>query len=105
VVILGFLILVGLKLTPVYIENWSIKKVFKAMAADPAMQGATIKDIRSSYDRRATIENITSIKSSDLEVSNNGESTEISVNYSVKVPIVANVSACIDFAESAVTGQ
>jgi hypothetical protein len=44
------------------------------------------------------IESITAIGEDDIEVTKDGNTLVISASYSVKVPLVANVSLLIDFA-------
>jgi hypothetical protein len=46
------------------------------------------------------IDNITAIRGEDLEIIKEGNSAVINVSYSVKVPLVANIAACIDFQAS-----
>ena len=51
----------------------------------------------SAFDRRAQIDDIRALRGRDLEVSKAGEGFEIRAEYSVLVPLFANVSAQIDF--------
>jgi hypothetical protein len=57
----------------------------------------TVRDIRYSFDKRNAIEGITSIRADDLEVTKEGGETVLSASWSVKIPLVTNISACVDF--------
>lgn len=87
----------GLKLVPAYIENAQINSIFREIAHDPDMQKATPHDIQVSFDKRATIDAITAIKASDIDISSEGDTPVLSAGYTVKIPLVGNISLNIDF--------
>jgi hypothetical protein len=89
--------LLGMKLIPAYLQNAQITRLFVAIAHDPEMQRASKREIRNSFVKRASIDNITSISAEDIEVDSSAGSLVLSTQYSVKLPLVANVSLCIDF--------
>ena len=95
-VLLIALAMIGLKLTPSYIEFFAIKKAVNAIAAD-GRGGASVKEIRASFDNRATIDDITSVKGSDLEVTKDSGGVQVSVSYRKEIPLVANVGVFIEF--------
>lgn len=102
IAVVAFLVM---KMLPPYLEYFSIKKVLAVMAKQEDLQNMTSPDIRKAFDRRATIDNITVVEGKDLEVSKEGGDTVVSVEYSVKIPLVANVSAVIDFSDSTAKGR
>jgi len=87
----------GLKLIPVYMQDAQISNLFTTIANDPEMQKARPGDIRMSFSRRASIDNITAVKADDIDIASNGGRLELSANYAVKVPLVANVSLYLEF--------
>jgi len=87
----------GLKVIPAYIQYGQIKNTFAAIAHDPDMQNATARDIRSSFEKRADIDDITAIKSDEIEISNDKGNLVLSASYSVKVPLAGNVSLFLEF--------
>jgi hypothetical protein len=91
-----FVAIIGVKMVPSYIEYFNVKKILVSMRNAGEMKGSP-KEIRSAFDRRASIDNITSIKGDDLEISKEGEEAVVTAEYSVKVPLMGNVSACMDF--------
>ena len=95
-VIVVFIILFGLKVGPPYLEYFAIKKQFQAIAADPVSRG-TRREIEGAFAARATIENIKSINYSDIQINKEGNEVVISAEYSVRVPLFGNLSACMDF--------
>lgn len=89
--------IVGLKLVPAYLQNEKIKKVFVAIAQDPEMQRASPSEIRSSFERRSSIDDITAIKAGDIEVVSDGGAPYLSASYAMKIPLVANISFLLEF--------
>jgi hypothetical protein len=96
--ILVFTSMLVMTVVPSYIEYFSIKKVLDTMVADPQMQDAKISQIRESYTRRSGIDNITSVKAADLEISRDNGKLTLSAEYHVEKSLFANVGIYIDFA-------
>jgi hypothetical protein len=95
--LLVFLGITVLKLVPAYMQAAQIKSIFESIAHDPDMQKATPHDIQVSFDKRATIDNITAIKSGDIDISGDEGRPVLSASYSVKIPLAGNVSLFIEF--------
>ena len=87
----------GLKLIPAYMQDAQIKNVFRAIVQDPEMQKATLLEIRSSFNRRASIDNIKAIKAEDIAISSDQGRLVLSASYFVKIPVGGNVSLYLDF--------
>jgi len=94
--ILGFVGVMAAKLMPSYVEYFAVKKIFAAMEQAGDLKGS-VRDIRYSYEKRNAIEDIKSVRGDDLEVSKEGGEAVLTANWAVKVPMVANINACLDF--------
>jgi len=98
VAILGVIVgIFSLKLVPAYMEDGKIKTIFNAIAHDPDMQKASPYEIKLSFDRRASIDNITAIKAEDIEIASEQGRLILSAKYSVKVGLGGNVSLLLEF--------
>jgi len=95
--VLIFVAILGMKLVPAYIHSAEISSIFKAVASDPAMQSASIKEIKDSYSRRAYINAINDISPDDIEVVKENANLSLSANYAVKIPLVANITLLLEF--------
>lgn len=89
--------MVGLKLIPVYMQNAEINKLFAAIANDPDMQKASMRDIRASFTKRASIDNITAISAEDIQINLGSGKPALSASYAVKVPLAGNISLYVEF--------
>lgn len=99
-VVLVFAALLAMKLVPSYIEFFSIKKAVTGIAQETRGRGASVADIRRAFDNRSTIDDITSIKPSDLEISKDGNDYVIVASYRREIPLFANIGVHIDFTAS-----
>lgn len=89
--------MLGFKIGPAYAEFYTIQKIFRTMAAEPAMKTASRGEINSAFNNRAIVENIKVISYDDLEVSKEGNDVVFSASYSVKVKLFYNLSAYMEF--------
>ena len=101
--ILGFFVLVilaifGMKLVPSYMEFRTAKNAIDAIARE--RQGSSVADIRKAFDARATIDDVTSVKSQDLEITKSGNEVVIAFSYRKEVPLFGGVGVYIDYAAS-----
>lgn len=93
------LILVA-KLVPAYLEFVSVKKILSSMATSGDLKTMSPKELQASFFKRADVGDIKNVKPEDLTISRDGNLSVIAVEYSVKVPVAANISACMDFTAS-----
>ena len=89
--------IVLLKVVPAYVQDARINSIFKEIAYDPDMQKAAPHDIQMSFDKRATIDDITAINYTDIDISSDGDTPVLSASYHVKVPLVGNISLYLEF--------
>ncbi len=90
----------GFRLIPAYIQNSTINNTFKIIAHDPDMQKASIQEVRSSFSKRASVDDITAVKPDDIDIATDDGQLVLSASYSVSVPLVANASLVLDFKPS-----
>ena len=94
--LVGFVGIMGAKLLPAYLEYLAVKKILAAMEQAGDLKG-TVRDIRYNFEKRNAIEDVKSVRGDDLEVTKDGAETVVTANWSVRIPMVANANACLDF--------
>ena len=99
-VLLSMGAMLGMKLFTPYMQYFAIQKTFKALTQNPELRSGNRRDILNAYQPYSVIDSITAITDNDIEITKDGDKLMISASYSVKVPLVANVSLLIDFAPS-----
>ncbi|MDW8468620.1 MAG: DUF4845 domain-containing protein [Burkholderiales bacterium] len=95
-VVLIAVALLGMRLVPSYIEFFAVKKALNAIASERS--GASPAEIRKAFDQRAMVDQITSVKGADLEITKDGGQVVISAAYRREIPLFANIGVYIDFA-------
>ncbi|PKO44491.1 MAG: DUF4845 domain-containing protein [Betaproteobacteria bacterium HGW-Betaproteobacteria-22] len=92
-----FAAMIVMKITPAYTEFMSVKKVLVAMRQEQ-LASMTNKEIKDSFDKRANIAYIDTVKGSDLLIEKGVDGQPvIVVDYQIVKPIIGNVSVLIDF--------
>ena len=92
-----FAAIAGMKLVPPYMHSAQIAEIFKSIATDPLMRGATITDVKESYSKRANINYITDITAEDIDIDKVNGQWVLSASYSVKVPVAGNITLLLEF--------
>ncbi len=94
--------ILSMKLIPAYMENAKIQKAFDTIVRDPAMQTASIPEIKDAFYKRANVmDSVSTVTSGDIVISKEGGALSLSASYSAKIPLAGNVSLVVEFAPSA----
>ena len=92
--VLGVLAVLALKVVPTWAEYRSIQDGIEKAKAN----GGTVREMLATYDKNASINNVTAVRARDLVVTRDGGETEFSFAYEKRVPLAGNVSLVIDYA-------
>jgi Tfp pilus assembly protein PilE len=87
--------LVAFRTIPSYIEYYTVTKAVEGAIADS--KNLTPQEIKRNFDRRIAADYVDSVRTSDLEVSKEGNQVVATVSWQKKLPLVANVSLLLDF--------
>lgn len=91
--VLGVIGILAAKIAPAYMENAAINKAIQ----DAKANGGTVVEVQRSFNKAAEVQDITSIRSSDLIISKETGDTEISYAYEKVIPLVGNASLVLAF--------
>jgi hypothetical protein len=91
--IVVILLLLGAKLVPAVVEYIAIERAVQKIKNE----GNTVGEIRSAFEKHATIDDIKSISSRDLDITKEGDRVVISYAYTYNIPLMDNVRLVIDF--------
>jgi len=90
--------LFGMKLIPSYLEFRSMKVAINAIAQERG--GSSVADIRKAFDARSAIDDFSSVKPQDLEITKEGNQLVIGFAYRKEVPLFGGVGMYIDYTAS-----
>ena len=97
--VVAMVALFGMKVIPSFLEFRSARNAIEAIARD--MPSATPAEIRRAFENRSNVDDITSIKPSDLDIGKDGNAATIAFAYRKEVPLVKNVGLYIDYTATA----
>lgn len=98
--ILAFLFIIGARCVPVINEYFNIKRVITQVAQNADPNTATVAELRRDFEKRAYIDDVKSVKPSDLQISKQEGKVVIEVSYQAVVPVAGVVSLLFDFSAS-----
>ena len=81
--IIAVVMVVGAQVVPSVIEYMAISKAAKKAA----IQGGSVAEVRGLFDKAAQIDDIKSIRGSDLEVGKEGDRVVVSFAYTREFPL------------------
>jgi hypothetical protein len=93
-------VMIGFRLTPAYIEWYSVQKALEQALADAKDVNSTA-EIRSAFQKRADAGYIESVTGKDIDVAKTKNEVTASATWTRKLPLVGNVSLFLDFDASA----
>lgn len=96
VLILGFALYGGIRLTPMYLEYMAVVRALEQTAKDEA-GNTTPATLRNALDRRWTVEDIHSIAVKEIDIKKSGDGFTMRAWYRAETPFVGNVSLVADF--------
>lgn len=99
-IVLIFFGFLALKIGPAYFEYMTLNKQMKAVVNDPATRGGARKEVENAFMTRSLVSDIQSVSYKDLVITKEGDGYSLSADYTVCVPIISNIRACMDFSAS-----
>ncbi len=99
--VLVFFILIGIKMVPTYLENYSIKQVLATMENDRAVRKMTPRQMRESFMKRLKINSVYEFDREWVKIKKEKFGMRMSVDYEIRKPVAGNVSILMAFSNSA----
>ena len=99
--ILVFFILIGIKMIPTYLENYSIKQVLETMEGDRKVRKMTAREMKKSFVKRLKINSVYEFDRNSIKITKEKFGTRFAVNYEVRKPVAGNVSILMVFSDAA----
>jgi hypothetical protein len=97
IAILGFALYAGIRLLPMYLEYMAVARALENTAKEHSGGPTTVQQLRTSLNRRWTIEDINSVQPPDIEIKKAGPGFTLRAWYRAEAPFIGNVSLVADF--------
>jgi len=101
-----FFTLLTLKLLPPYVENAKVKAALENLSRQPGVGAASQEELMAMLQKRFDVEDITRVDlRKDFKIETKNRAKIIRVAYETRVPLVYNISALLEFNNSAEVKQ
>ena len=97
--LIAFFGLLGMKIGPIYMENYTIKTVVKSLKNEPRITQESAVKVKDIVMRRLDINGVYDIKSEHVKVKKTPGVMEVEINYKVQKPLIANLEVIATFSE------
>ncbi|MES9850259.1 MAG: DUF4845 domain-containing protein [Candidatus Thiodiazotropha sp. L084R] len=99
-IVAGFLVMVGLKLAPVYIDHYAVKTALESVANEPFAARKSKGEIRNLILKRLDINSIRHVSKEHITIKRSSEGTNVNIKYEVRRHIAYNAAVVMTFDES-----
>jgi hypothetical protein len=104
-ILVVFAALIGMRVTPAYLEYFAIKKAIASIKESGELRDGTPASVRKAFERHQAIDDFQSVAPQDLEIVKEGGEMVVSFGYEKRVPLFYNISLLIDFSGSTQPGR
>lgn len=99
--VLVFFILIGIKMVPTYLENYSIKQILANMENDRTLRDKSPAELKKSFVKRLKINSVYEFERDWISIKKEKQGMRFNVDYEIRKPVAGNVSIVMVFSDSA----
>ncbi|TPW15315.1 MAG: hypothetical protein FD130_1225 [Halothiobacillaceae bacterium] len=101
--LVGFFVLLGLRVFPVYLNHFKVLSHLKEITKTPEAHTLSKEEILATLEKRFAIDNVDYIdvkKDVEVKIDKKAKKVTIMVPYEVRVNFIENIYIVVDFAET-----
>jgi len=95
--IMGFLLMIGIKLFPVYYKGFTTEKIVEDIAIEMQGKKPNKKQLWESISKRININSVYGVNKDHFVYEKNKDEFTFGLDYEVRVPVIANLDAVVKF--------
>jgi len=92
-----FFSFVGIKLFPVYMENYSVKSIVKDLKQEPNFAKKSSGEVRNMINKRLIINSIRDLKKEHITIKKFAGVLSVKIEYEVRKPLFGNLDVVMSF--------
>jgi hypothetical protein len=104
-IVAGFFAYLGMRLVPVYIEDYSVKRSLEEVSKEPGIASKTPEQIRDILQRKFYISYVETAKPKDAKITKEGNNMILQMKYESRGPLFYNVEYIASFDHSVTLGR
>lgn len=89
--VVGVFVYMGMKLIPMYTEFYSVKRSLADLSKQPGAGRLESAKVRDLFFRRMEMSYVDSVKQENFKIKRNERGLEVTVEYEVRRPLIANL--------------
>jgi hypothetical protein len=98
--LIAFFVLIGLRLFPIYAENFSVVSSLNSLKNEPQVTKKSKADVLGLILKRFQINDVKNVNRKDINITKRGGVLTVSVKYDVKTKLFGPLSLVAEFDES-----
>lgn len=95
--LIGFFVLLTLKIVPIYIDHSKVKSAFAALEETKDLETLSEHEVRVSLEKRFNLNYVEGIKAKDVKITKHGNYLKVVAEYEVVENIMGNLSVLVEF--------
>jgi hypothetical protein len=95
----GFLLLLAMKIGPIYLDHYKVKSIISNLAAQPNVGSRSRQQIQTDLWKRFYVNEIRDLDKNAVKLKKVGAGMQLELDYEVRKNILANVDAIVSFKE------
>lgn len=95
-----FFALVGVKLFPLYYDDFKVSAALKSLQQEPSAASSTDTQLREMLLKRLDIDNVKHITKDDIEIQRQGDKFVVSIDYEARENLFGNLDVVAVFQNS-----
>ncbi|WP_257287752.1 DUF4845 domain-containing protein, partial [Endozoicomonas sp. SESOKO2] len=90
-------IMLTIRVAPVYLDDYAIKKVLKSLDTKPGIEGASVQQVREWLDKGLLTNRIRLEGEESSVLLDKGKSVAVQINYDRRVHLIHNIDLVLTF--------
>jgi len=103
--LLGFIVLLALKIGPIYLDHYKVSSALAEIEKTPGIQEKSQAEIRESLSKRFNMNYVYDVTQDDITITKYGSYLKVVIDYEVVKPIAGNLNVLVMFNDVIEVGQ
>jgi hypothetical protein len=103
--LIGFFVLLGLKIGPVYLNHSKVVSALADIKKTPDIETQSEGEIRNSLSKRFDINYVDDVTQDDITITRHGNYIKVVIEYEVARKIAGNLSVLVEFNDNIEVGN
>lgn len=100
IAILAFLGVVGIRLTPIYLEYYTVSNLLESVAAESGIAKESKRQVWSKIQKRLDVNSVSHVQYEDFSMDVGDKQVTYTIKYEVRTELLGNVDAVVKFEKS-----